>query len=638
MDTRTRKLARYIEQHPGILPRALAGHFEVSPRTLRTYIASANNELGDMAHIELKRGSGYRVVIHDEAAFRCALATKSISHAFTPSDADGRVTYLLNDLLWRTEWITLDQLAELLYVSRSTVVRDIRLVEERLMEHALSLERKPYKGVRVIGPERSKRLLLAALAVNATISGSHSQHVEAIKNIIDDVLAQDGIRISSVAYHNLLVHITVAVLRIEQGSYVSMDHAQIEQIEQMPEYESAQKISRSIEELTGTPFSHEETAYVAIHLAGKQTIDDQRASNGAVISDEIWSLVGSMLEAVYQEFHFDFRSDLELKMNLARHLAPLSVRLTHHLAMQNPLLEETKRRFPLAYSMASYSSSVLARTYQTEISEEELGYLALSFALALERQKSGIPKKNILVVCASGLGSARLLEHRYRSEFSDYVNRIETCDAAAVPGWDYSDIDYVFTTVPLSVTPPVPVREVSFFLEEHDIDDLKALLTQNDEDARALACFNRNLFFPHLMASTKDEVLDTLCQAIVSAGFACTNLVEKVKEREGLFPTSIGELVAVPHAAEPTGKRTVICTGILQSPVPWDSFGHSVRLVMVVSYSEDEREQMSSIFTTISTKLLDENVLDELFADQTWENFEKAILRDPNNLHRPQTT
>lgn len=625
MDTRTRELISIIEHHPGILPQQLSKHFNVSQRTLRTYISQANKDLASSAKIELKRGSGYRMIISDTATFQTLMSAKQFNLGISPADTESRVTYLLNDLTWRTDWITLDQLAELLYVSRSTIIRDIKLVEDRLSEYGLSIERKPYKGIRVTGPERAKRLLLASLAVDATIQGDNTQHVEAIRNIIDRVLAEDNIRVSSVAYHNLLVHISIAMLRIERGSYVTMDHAQMEQIEQMPEYPSACKVVRSIEQLTGTQFPPAETAYITIHLAGKQTIDDERASEGAIISDAIWNLVGSMLEAVYQEFRFDFRNDLELKMNLARHLAPLSVRLTHHLTMQNPLLEETKRRFPLAYSMASYSSSVLTRTFHSSISDEELGYLALAFALALERQKTGAPKKNILIVCASGLGSARLLEHRYRSEFGEYVDRITTCDVSAVAAQDYSDIDYVFTTVPISVPLPVPVREVNFFLEEHDINALKSILAQESPDTRALSCFSQSLFFPHLKGGSKEEVLATLSSAMVEAGVAHSNLLECVKQREALFPTSIGELVAVPHAAEPTGEQTVICTGILDAPVPWDANGHAVRLVLLVSYSSHKRGEMSSIFSTISTKLLNEAALEKLFACPTWETFESIL-------------
>ena len=93
-----------------------------------------------------------------------------------------------------------------------------------------------------------------------------------------------------------------------------------------------------------------------------------------------------MVCAVNDEFRFDFSSDLELRMNLARHIGPLGYRLEYHMHMDNPMLPDIKTRFPLAYSMAAGTSQVLERHFGSQPSDEELGYIAMAFALALEQQ------------------------------------------------------------------------------------------------------------------------------------------------------------------------------------------------------------------------------------------------------------
>lgn len=132
-------------------------------------------------------------------------------------------------------------------------------------------------------------------------------------------------------------------------------------------------------------------------------------------------MVSQMLDAVYEAFLFDFRSDLELRMNLAQHIVPLAVRLQYNMKLKNPLLKDIKARFPMAYAIALHSSSILTERYGHELKDDEVGYLALAFALAIERQNTELPKKNILIVCASGKGSAQLLHYRYRQEFGSYV-------------------------------------------------------------------------------------------------------------------------------------------------------------------------------------------------------------------------
>lgn len=84
----------------------------------------------------------------------------------------------------------------------------------------------------------------------------------------------------------------------------------------------------------------EEVAYIAIHLAGKRTLNDalsnEEPEGGLVISDEIWALVSDMLDSVRTHFHFDFDEDIELRMNLARHLVPLAVRLRSQMNLKRP--------------------------------------------------------------------------------------------------------------------------------------------------------------------------------------------------------------------------------------------------------------------------------------------------------------
>ena len=133
-----------------------------------------------------------------------------------------------------------------------------------------------------------------------------------------------------------------------------------------------------------------------------------------------------MLDTVWRTFHFDFRGDLELRMNLARHIVPLSVRMRYGLGMGNPLLDDIKVRYALAYSMATESVPALVDAFGGDLSEEEIGYIALAYALALERARTQPEKKSVLVVCASGRGSAHLLEYRIRQQFEAHLDRVET--------------------------------------------------------------------------------------------------------------------------------------------------------------------------------------------------------------------
>lgn len=73
---------------------------------------------------------------------------------------------MLNDLLSRVDWITLDDLSEILYVSRNAISGDLKRVEAQLAKFDLKLERRPHYGIRVSGSEMSRRLCLASITLD----------------------------------------------------------------------------------------------------------------------------------------------------------------------------------------------------------------------------------------------------------------------------------------------------------------------------------------------------------------------------------------------------------------------------------------------------------------------------------------
>lgn len=644
-------IVSYVERHPGIAPDALADHFQVKDRTLRLYVQRANASLDGAARIERRRG-GYELVVSDEEALAAWRSSHGTTPDAVPSTPRERVRYLLNDLLSRADWITLDELSSALYVSRASISSDLKRVEEILADYDLSLEKRPHHGIRVSGTEMDRRLCLASLVVNDEMlrgeelaplasslpedaSGAHGRGGSAsliplmrvAARCVDDALEGQDFEINPVVRQNLLVHISIAVLRMREGNYIPMEQGHLDRVRQAREYGIAELIARRLDEELGIELPREEIAYMAIHLAGKRIVAaGSSADEGLVITDEVWNVATRMIEVVYEAFRYDFRGDLELRMNLARHIAPLSVRLRYHMAVDNPLLTDIKTRFSLAYAMAQDASSVLVESYGARPSEDETGYIALAFALALERQKTELPKKRVLVVCASGRGTAKLLEYRYLREFGAYLGGVETCDVSHLDEVDFTDIDYIFTTVPLRRRLPVPVCEVGLFLDESDISQVREVLDGSADGDGLGAYLVPELFFPHLSFGTKEEVVDFLCARARDAQELPDDFEELVWERERLARTSFGNLAALPHPMRAVGERTLVTVGLLDQPVEWGT--GPVRAVFLIVISREGHDGLERFYEGMAEFLMDAAAIGDLLKDQTYDNM-MALIGHP---------
>lgn len=642
-------LVAHIEQHPGAKPAELAQRFGMSVRTLRTRINDINAALAGRARIVLTRGAGYSLAIEDADGLSawCCRAEEGQA-AFLPSGSDERASYLLNYLLMNTGWTRLEDLSSILFVSRSALSGDIKRVESVLTEFDLALERRPRYGMRVIGSELNRRLCLAnAMMGDAGATESAPSHggggtdsaahrvidtiarkrqstsrrdlLEVVERCVRTVVADDSFRINSAAYQNLLVHIAVALMRIQEGCYVPIDSERLEYLRTSRAYDLARDVADAIARELGIELPSEEVAYISIHLAGKQTLAaSPSAQDDVVISDEVWDAVSKMLERVWQTFRFDFRSDLELRMNLACHVVPLAVRLRYHMKLKNPLLDEIKMRYPLAYSMAGEASTILSSLYGARLSDDELGYIALTFALALERQKSETPRKNVLVVCASGAGSARLLEYRCRQEFGAYVNSVVSCDVLHIDRIDFSTIDYVFTTVPIGRHLPVPVREVKYFLRDvKEVEDVRALLSRPAAEGGFARYFDESLFLPHVQASSKRDALEALIAHVAERKEVSRDFGALVWEREHLMATSLGNLVAMPHPIRASSSDSFACVALLDEPLVWDELGQQVQAVFLMSFAQDAGAEQHDVLEVLARLMVSPSGIRRLLSERT---------------------
>ncbi len=162
-----RRLIDAVERDPGITAAGLADAFAVSERTIRTYIRHANSALEGAAVIELRRGAGYSLKVVDQD--RVESLRDQAQQGPMPSSRDERVAYLVGDLLSRTDWITLDDLAQMMFVSRNVISSDLKRATVMLERFGLSLDRRPHYGVRVSGSEMSRRLCLANLTLDGVV-------------------------------------------------------------------------------------------------------------------------------------------------------------------------------------------------------------------------------------------------------------------------------------------------------------------------------------------------------------------------------------------------------------------------------------------------------------------------------------
>ena len=634
------ELYRLLSEENFRTARELAEELKVSTKTIRNQIKNLNEVLEPYGvRAKSKHGTGFCLQA-DESGRRAELEEMITSQEKAklgiPNNTRDRVHYLAEYLLGDDRYVKLDDLSALLFISKKTLTSNLKEVEELLAEYQLKLKRKPNYGICVEGSEFSRRLCIASEKhMSYQMTASMEPEEAMISACIRKALQKEKIRLSGVAYRDLLLHVEIAILRMLGENYIDSCPGEGETLPFSDTLRAAGQILEGMREHFPIRVTDEEILCLAIHLQGKRTVSEESGLPDDREDEEVGNLVDMMLGSVQDAFQFDFRENRELRTALEQHLKPLIVRLKSDMRLENRLLKEIREQHALAYTMATTACVILNHRYHKIVKEDEIGYIALIFALALEKLQDQVQKKNVLVVCDLGKGSAELLLYRYQKEFGSYLNRIEVCDPGELERRDLSETDYIFSTVRLKGDLPVPVRKVDYFLKNTGLQLVKRTLQGRAESTLLKIC-QKDLFFPHVSFRNKEEALRYLCGYVQSIGLTTEAFLDSVLAREMLAKTRFGNLVAMPHPIEVTGRSPFMCAAVLDDPIRWDEDDPDsmIRIIFLVSAANDPHYDIQKFYQVTARLMLEEASMKELIRVQTYEKFSELLLRTEQAVDR----
>lgn len=635
IDRRQQLLFSKLTGNEYITAAELAKQMGLSEKTVRTRVKELDKELLPCgARIISKQGHGYRISITDSLLYQELIKSLSADGNALPTSSQERILYLLSCLLNSRDYVKLDDLSSFLFVSRNVLTGDLKKAEDMLSKYGVRLVRKPYYGIRAEGTEFDKRLCISnyLMKPDFILQGHRRRSTDEMKSIGDTLLScirEHNIKLSEVLFQNLIIHIYIASKRMKAGLSITEKEADFFQISLgEKEMAIAHDLGKGLEASLGIVFSEPEIKYLAIHLAGKRSIgEDDGERLKPEIPRRLMDLITEMLQSVYDSFKIDFRQNQELILSLSQHMVPLDIRIRYDMGIDNPLLEETKKNYFLAYAIARQACIVLNEHYHKSLSEDEVGFIALLFALALEQEKGNNGRKNILIVCASGKGSAQLLTYRYKEEFGNYLNQVYTCNTHELDHFDLSKVDYIFTTVPLEISVPVPVISVKDFLGDREILAVKKILFMGNKSF-LYEFYDRRLFFTDIRGESKEEIIDELCRRISTVRELPKGFYEAVLKREKLAQTDFGNLTAFPHPYKTLTEESFVCVGILRKPILWNT--NQVQAVFLVSIGEEEQEQLQAFYQLTMNLLLNQRGVLRLIKEASFDTLIELLMDDKN--------
>jgi len=606
----------------------LAQRLSVSTRTVRADITALNALLIQHgAQFVLSRGNGYQLRVDDPTLFQ-SLQDSRPRLLRIPRTGSERVHYLMVRFLTSAFSLKLEDLADEWFVSRATLQGDMAEVREWLARYQLTLETRPRHGVKLFGSEMTIRAcltdLLWQLAQQDSTNPLLTQEAlnagvpEQLTSVLQDAFNRWHIRLTDEGELFVRLYCAVAVRRVSEG--YPLPEFTADDVDDAVR-NAARDIAVAIQQLAGKTLAPSEENWLRVHIAARQVQD---IAPSQINADDDEALVNYILQYINSHYNYNMLSDEQLHADLLTHIKTMITRVRYQIMLPNPLLDNIKQHYPMAWDMTLAAVSGWSKYTPWTISENEIGFLVLHIGVGLERHYNiGYQRQpRVLLVCDAGNAMVRMIEAVLQRKYPQLV-MTETITLRDYEQRNGISEDFVVSTVritekdkPVVVMSPFPT---DYQLEQIGklvlVDRTRPWMLEKFFDARHFRIINEPV--------DQQTLLAELCNQLNDEGFVDDDFVDSVIEREAIVSTILGDGIALPHALGLMAKKTVVYTVLAPKGIAWGD--ETAQVIFLLAISKSEYEEAMAIYDIFVT-FLRERAMARLCVCKNFSEFKTVAM------------
>lgn len=628
-----KELIKIIHQEKAITAKELSKKLEVSLRSIKNYVHDIN-----------KQHPGIIMSSHKGYSVNPEMVTKILTSqiSFIPQTAKERITYIENRLINNeyTGTLNIYDLCDEIFVSYSTLKKDISVIKEEMLKYDLDLITKGDE-IEVIGPEKGKRQMLSAIIYKESgINFVNLQSIQSlfpniditfIRSTIIEVLDQAKYFTNDYNLFNLLLHITIALDRMQHGN-TNCSKPESLPITVDKEYELSCTIAKKLEDKFHIHYTESEIQYMVFLILSRATAinyTDITVSNlHMVIGEKCMDIVEKISNEICDIYYIDLENS-DFIIRFALHIKSLLVRCKNNYYSKNPFTREIKTTCPLIYDMALHAASLLENKLNITINDDEIAYIALHLGCALEEQKSIHSKITAVLYCPNYYDMSLKMADRINHFFSERLLITNVINEESEIA-QLNNTDLVISTIPISGTISTHFICIPYFYTQKEEQRLSNLISELEHKKRQnkFEHYLRQLIVPELLEvnnklPTHLEAIHYMVKKFQQLGYVNDDFENEILEREQLSSTAFGNF-AIPHSMKMNSLKTGINIIISDTPIIWND--HPVQLILMMCFNKTERRIFSEIYEPLTMILGEAENVRAIISCRSYEEFISKIV------------
>lgn len=584
-ENRTAVILRNIEMQSVCSVESLAAKLDVSQKTIRNDIKELNCLLGGYAYISNNKGTCKLIVFAPKGFTEIRNKIYKQEDLFNSSHT--RMAYMFWQLMHAEEPYLTDDLSEEMKVARTTTIGDLNRLRKVIEKYDLKIKGKANTGLALCGDEYKIRLFILEniyeqLYLNFPLG-------QIIREKLYDF--QERLSMDALGFGFFYRFFVVMIQRMESGHTIKKLEPKYEELYGSSAYMIVDEFLNEIEQVKGYKISKEERLFLSISVAGMRTpANTAEIEQKISISEGVADLIIEILDRIKAELNVTVVAN-KLFDDFVYHVFFMINRLKYGFHIYNPMVDDFKNKYSVAYKMAEIAKGVLEERVGIEMTEDEMGFLAAYFGVFLLEQEPEKKRCKIAIVCGSGKIIGRLIENQLKKIF-DVEPEFEIFYGIFDENRK-DDFDYIVTTTELHMDTKTPVVFMDEVFDrkyiQRKFENMRYLSEAGRTIRKGIDSLFMNLldetrFFVLDQESSYDENVDRMARALTNQGELDAGFAQRVREREKYSTMVLDQNIAFPHTKNMLSKLT-LAMGVFPDMLKDDKYGN-IRIIILLGIPE----------------------------------------------------
>lgn len=492
---RTIKIIKFLmNANNGVSFEMLANEFQISVRTLRNEISTANYFLvkQHVGYIKNVKKFGLIFEVNKQQEDKLLFSIEQMSqHVFLQPEE--RYFDLILDIAFNSNPTYLYNKEVQYQVSKSTLDEDMRKVRLLLHDYQIEIISIAKQGLIFIGSEHSIRTMLFDLINNHIGMLDYKVHPideSAYDKILFTYVSKETFQQIDLIYDETisskqdnyyrtycLIFTGIWINRIKKNPLSLLPtNLNITQ-----EQSGITDFINKIRDKLKITISIKEIKYLLFIL---QTLNSKNIDNSLEwIQSQL--LTVELIQFVERNTNIPFsKLDDGLYEGLYCHMVGLLSRMKHNLQVINPLKESIKKNHHLLYRSIENFSPIIEKAVKKQITSDEITFLTIYFSTSESKiNQNTIYIYKAAIICNHGSATAKLLAENLKERFN--IEIIAILSSRELDILERLDVDIIFSTIKIE-----NISKPSFVLQpiirDLDKEKIESFLEQNNHLQRKI--------------------------------------------------------------------------------------------------------------------------------------------------------